>query len=109
MSLHLLVVLVLVLDQQLVLLVMDSPSFTSRGQVLALYLHQALQVLLLYSSKVVVVKQVLLEHGQHRVRLVFTPLNLWVSILTQLTIQIYKVAHMLVLLDHSKVSTLVMV
>ena len=43
------VVLVLVLDQQLVLLVMDSPLSTSRGQVLALYSHQALQVLLLYS------------------------------------------------------------
>ena len=53
MSLHLLVVLVLVLDQQLVLLVMDLHLSTSRGQVLALYLHQALQVLLLSSSKVV--------------------------------------------------------
>ena len=75
MSLHLLVGLVLVLDQQLVLLVMDLPSLTSRGQVLALYLHQALQVLLLSSSKVEVVELVLLEHGHQRDLLVFQPVN----------------------------------
>ena len=75
MSLHLLVVLVLVLDQQLVLLVMDLPILTSRGQVLALYLHQALQVLLLSSSKVEVVELVLLEHGHQRDLLVYQPVN----------------------------------
>ena len=104
MSLHLLVVLELVLDQQLVLLVMDSPSLTSKGQVLALYSHQALQVLLLYSSKVEVVRQVLLEHGRHQVTLVFIPLNLLVLILTLLQMQIFKA-----LVTHSKVSILVMV
>ena len=65
----------LVLDQQLVLLVMDLHLSTSRGQVLALYLHQALQVLLLSSSKVVVEELVLLEHGHQRDLLVFQPVN----------------------------------
>ena len=64
----------LVLQVPLLMLVMDSLIFNSRGQVLALFMHQALQVLLLSSSKVVEL-QVLLEHGLQRDLLVYQLVN----------------------------------
>ena len=65
----------LVLQVPLLMLVMDSLILTSRGQVLALFMHQVLQVSLLSSSKVVVVMQVLLEHGHLKDLLVYQPVN----------------------------------
>ena len=73
-------------------------------------LTQELDTLVLLLSLLRVVDQVLvlLEHGR-MMELVYQLLSLLVLIPAPLMIQIYRELHTLVLLDHSKVFTLVMV
>ena len=107
----------LVLDQQLIIhslvkkLDMDLHSLNLLGlEFQQFMLIQELDTLVLPLSLLKVVDQVLvlLEHGR-TIKLVFQLLSQLVLIPAPLMMQIYKVGHMLVLLDHSKVFILVMV